>query len=97
MRLFVPLIFLLAGCDSPSLGFAGVPARRAEVDGMVFSVRLRDDRAEAIRLSSAWLPKKRDVLSRAATAITQVSGCEVDSIDGDQSIIRADLDCPPER
>lgn len=92
-RLFL-LSVLLAGCDSPSLRFTGIPAQRIDAGGMTFSVRIRDDTAEAMRISQAWLPRERDVFRNATIAIEQASGCAVDRVDGDQAIVRAGLDCP---
>jgi len=92
MRWFV--IFLsVAACDSPSLEFARAPVTRVAVGDMVFSVRVRVERAEAILTSRHLLPREGTVLRKAEVAIERASGCRVKSLDADQAIQRATLDC----
>ncbi|WP_241523929.1 hypothetical protein [Oceaniglobus indicus] len=84
-----------AGCDSPSPAFSGVPATSVTVDGSTFSVRVRGDRAEALRTSREFRPAESVVMARAAKAIEQASGCAITKagLSGDQAIQRARLDC----
>lgn len=71
----------------------GVPAVRMQVDGSVFDVRVRGQRAEAIRRNPEWPPRRAVIMPRAAAAIAGVSGCQVARLRGDVAVIRADLDC----
>ncbi|WP_157937655.1 hypothetical protein [Oceaniglobus roseus] len=86
---------LLAGCDSPSVAFSGVPAQRITVGPSTFSVRVRGERAESLRVSREFRPSESAVLARAAQAIEQASGCAIarGGLEGDQAIQRAKLDC----
>jgi hypothetical protein len=86
---------LLAGCDSPSPAFMRLPAQRIEVGGMLFSVRHSDTAAEAMRLAPfAHFPRGR-VAYNGGLAILKASGCRIRprSLDGDEAIVRARLDC----
>jgi len=96
-RLALVLIFcaLLFGCDSPSLAFQGTPAQQITVGPSTFSVRVKGDAAEAMRISREWRPSESAVLERAEVAIRQASGCGIarNGLTGDQAIIRARLEC----
>ncbi|WP_226782085.1 YgdI/YgdR family lipoprotein [Oceaniglobus trochenteri] len=85
----------LAGCDSPSIAFQGVPAQSVTVGPSTFSVRVRGDRAEAMRVSRERWPAKPDILARGEEAIRRASGCGIakNGLSGDQAIVRARLDC----
>lgn len=94
------LLALLAACDSPSPAFMHSPATRIEVNGLLFSVRVRGAEAEALRLGPEKIPRLRDVLASGALAIEQVSGCAIanptkraPALEGDHAIVRARLDC----
>ena len=93
MRAPVLLCLILMACDSPSLAMRNVAAQRVQVDGFAFAVRVRGDRAEAIRTSRNWLPRERAVFDAATEAVERVSGCAVRSVDGDQAIVTARLRC----
>jgi len=85
----------LSACDSPSPAMMGIPQQRIVVDGAEFSVRVRGERAEAIRTNPMPLPSIGAIVARAETAMERASGCRVltDTLRGDQSVMRADLDC----
>ncbi len=91
---WLSLILLLAACDSPSLWFHDRPALRVAVDGTVFHVRLRGERAESLRIGPGVPMPREKVLATARVAIGRASGCTVLQIDGDEAIQRATLDCP---
>lgn len=93
-KYILAIVLILAGCDSPSLAFQDVPARSVTIEDSTFSVRVKDDRAEAMRVSREWLPRESVVMQRASRAIANVSGCDIKKMDGDQAIIRARLNCP---
>jgi len=85
---------LLIACNAPSPAFRGIPSNVVTVEGSTFSVRVNGDRAEAIRTNAQYAPRFGPIKQRATTAIEQVSGCEVRSIDGDQALAIAKLKCP---
>ena len=94
----------LAGCDSPSMAFQGMPSRTVIIGPSTFTVRMRGNRVETLRTSREWRPRAVDVLARAALAMEQATGCPLrkGSLTGDQAIQRAKLACgtrpnPPPR
>jgi hypothetical protein len=96
MKHLVALSLLsLAGCDMPAPAMMGADATRLSVDGAAFSVRVNGTRAEAIRTNAMPFPSIGAISTRAVTAMEQASGCRViiDSLRGDQAVMRADLDC----
>jgi len=99
MRWLLISMMLLAGCDTPSPHFRGIQATRVEVDDSVFDVRVRDNLAEAIRINPEYAPRFGPIRARAELAMTQVSGCEVIDVLGDQALATGVLACqgrPPE-
>lgn len=86
-------VLALAGCDTPSPAFKGVPAQRVTIGQSTFDVRIKESRAEALRLNSEWAPRLKAVAPRATIAIEKVSGCAVKRLYGDQAMVRADLAC----
>lgn len=95
---FLVLCFgLCAGCNTPSLDFAGVPPARLSVNGSTFDVRVRGTLAEAIRVNAEYAPRFGPIRPRAEKAIELVSGCRVKKIAGDQALITARLTCPETR
>ena len=97
MRYFtwVAALLMLAGCNTPPLGFAGVAATRVTVEQSTFDVRIKDDRANAIRLNREFAPNLAAVAPRAGQAMMQVSGCDIvpGSMTGDASVVTARLTC----
>lgn len=91
---YLILMALLAGCNTPSPAFRGVPVQTVSVDGSTFDVRVKAKTAEAIRTNVQYAPRFGPIKDRAAVAIEQVSGCEVRSISGDQAVAVAKLKCP---
>ncbi len=92
MRL-VPILLLLAACNTPGPHFRNVPATRITVEGSSFDVRVRDDVGEAIRTNSQYAPRFGPIASRAKVAIELASGCLALRVRGDQAQILAELDC----
>ncbi len=96
MRLRHTLAMLaLAGCNTPPLGFAGVDPVRVQVERSVFDVRVRGDRAHALRLNPEYTNSLAAVAPRARRAIQQASGCRVveGSVAGDAIFVTAALEC----
>ncbi len=94
---------VLAGCSTPGPAFRGLPAVRMHQGGSVFDIRVRDSRAEAIRVNPRAAMRLSSVGVDAVQAIETVSGCRVDRLTGDQAQMVAYLDCgagapsPPRR
>ncbi|WP_319824805.1 hypothetical protein [Thalassovita sp.] len=88
----IPLMFLVA-CGGPSPEFRGVQPTRVKLAGSVFDVRVKGDRAEAIRRNAEYAPRMGPIGVKAGLAIEEVSGCRVRKLTGDQAMIRARLDC----
>jgi len=91
----VSVLLMLAACDSPAPAMMGAEATRVSIDGADFTIRIRGDRAEAIRTNMMPNPWIGSVYPRALQAMEQASGCRVieDSLRGDVAVMRADLDC----
>lgn len=85
-------VFLIA-CNTPSPEFRGVAPTRVTVQGSTFDVRVRDGRAEAIRVNTQYAPRFGPIRARAGAAIAMVSGCKVVEVTGDQAQAFARLDC----
>lgn len=91
------LLFLLcaglAGCNAPSPQFRDIPATRITVAGSVFDVRVRRERAEAMRVNAQYAPRFGPIRGYARTAMAEVSGCKVTEVQGDQALAFGVLDC----
>ncbi|MFY0680786.1 MAG: hypothetical protein JXR13_09465 [Thalassovita sp.] len=77
----------------PSPEFSGLAPTRIEVEGSLFDVRVKDAKAEAIRLNPEYAPRLGKIGLRAGVAIEAVSGCTVTRIDGDAAMVRAKMRC----
>lgn len=83
----------LSACTAPSREFRGIPAQRITVDGSVFDVRIRGERAEAVRVNTQYAPRFGPIRERAGRAMAQASGCQVKEVLGDQALALGVLDC----
>lgn len=92
MRMLACLI-LLGACDIPGLEFRGIEATRVTVMGSTFDIRIKDRRAEAIRLNRESNPRWMIIGARAGFAIEQVSGCKIKKMSGDPAVVKARLKC----
>lgn len=93
MIFFLAFGALLSGCDMPSPAFSGIDPVRVVVDGSVFDIRIKANKAEALRLNMEYAPRLGVIGLRAGFAIEQVSGCTVTRIDGDAALVHATLRC----
>lgn len=93
MRFVLFLLPLLAACNTAGPEFRGLPATQITVQGSTFDLRLRGNRAEAIRVNAQYAPRVGPIHARAAFAMTQVSGCRVRALSGDQVQVVGTLDC----
>lgn len=95
------LLLLLAACNTAGPQFRGLPATTVTVDGSTFDVRVRDNRAEAIRTNVEYAPRFGPIRERAGKAMAMVSGCKVVDVGGDQAMAVGRLNCgsgpPPKR
>ncbi|WP_417250469.1 hypothetical protein [Celeribacter sp.] len=102
MRLILTFLIAalpLSGCmTSASIGSERLTATPVAVDGHLYHVyRHRDEnRAEAHRVDFVVPPPSRvEVLQGGYKAIIAATGCKIPngSLDGDQAIVTAKLDC----
>jgi len=91
--LLFAVVFGLTACTAPSRNFRGLPAQRVTVDGSVFDVRVKGERAETVRVNTQYAPRFGPIRDRAGRAMAQVSGCEVKEVLGDQALALGVLDC----
>jgi hypothetical protein len=93
MKFLLPL--LPAACASRAPAMMGVEAAQVTIAIATFTVRVRGNRAEAIRTNMMAFPTIGEVYPSASAAMEQASGCRVieDSLRGDQAVMRADLAC----
>ena len=93
--ILVWVLFMFAGCASPA--FLNQPTRNVTIADSTFVVYMRSGTSdvEAHRISFEMLPSRVLTYARAQRAITQATGCHVvdGSLEGDQAIIRASVDC----
>ena len=89
-------LMVLAACNTPPLGFAGTTPQSVTIGQSTFDVRIKGDRAHALRTNREFAPNISFVAKRASAAIMQVSGCNIvpATMVGDPIFITADLDCP---
>lgn len=103
LRIIILLLvaMVLSSCNTPSPEFRGLPTTQVTVEGSSFDVRVRNNRAEALRTNVQYAPRFGPIQARAGMAMAQVSGCEVVEVYGDQSLAFGRLDCgdgpPPKR
>ena len=69
-------VALLGGCNTPPIGFPGTTPTRIAIDQSEFDVRIKGDRAHALRLNREFAPNIGFVASRAAQAFRHVSRCQ---------------------
>lgn len=91
------LLMIFAGCDTPSPHFGAAPVSRIAVNGSTFDVRLRGNLAEAVRVTPEYAPRFGPIRYRAGLAMALVSGCSVTTVLGDQAQALGRLDCPDRR
>ncbi|SFG83680.1 hypothetical protein [Sulfitobacter dubius] len=91
--LFITMPIWLTACNAPSRDFRGVAAQQVTVDGSVFDVRIRGERAEAMRVNAQYAPRFGPIRGRAGRAMALASGCDVKEVLGDQALAIGVLDC----
>lgn len=101
MRHFLTLLLcvMIAACNTASPAFRGSVPVRVTVEGSTFDIRVRGNRAEAIRINPEYAPRFGAMRKRSAVAMSKVSRCKVVSVKGDQAHAFGRLDCgdgPPQ-
>lgn len=90
-------LILLAACTTPSPAMmrAGHLSREVSVDGARFRVDFTATKAEAHRLNMDMRVARAPMVMRGAIAIVLATGCTLKprSLEGDQAIVTAALDC----
>ncbi|MGB1235057.1 MAG: hypothetical protein ACPG5U_04940 [Planktomarina sp.] len=97
VRFFIILgLWFITACDSPTVDFAQIAAKQVKIQSSVFSIRQSGDRAQAIRTSTEYAPNWAYTAIRFAQAIEQATSCTIKpkSMEGDQALMEARLDCP---
>lgn len=87
-------ILLVAGCDTPSAHFRGIPPARITVEGSTFDVRQRGTLVEAVRINPQYAPRLGPLRHRARRAMAASTGCRVLWVSGDQAVLVGRLSCP---
>lgn len=84
-----------SACGAATWAFRGAPAQTVTIDDTTFVVRVNEGRAEAVRVTSQFLPNTGLVFEQASRAIEQASGCRVDtgSLRGDPAVVQARIEC----
>lgn len=98
IRATLPIIaaFSLAGCNSPSPAFRGVPAETVTVGQSVFEVRHSGSQVELIRTNMEYAPTFASIIPRATQAVVMATGCtpRPQSWTGEQTLMQVEVDCP---
>ncbi len=90
--LLISAVFV-AGCNLPGLEFRHVAATRITIGSSIFDVRVKGDRAQAIRRNPEPKAQRKGLALRAIAAIETVSGCRAGRLDGDAALVVTRLDC----
>ena len=79
MKRILSIVCLTAvtACDGPSPEFFGVEGTPISIDGSDFVVRVKGERAEAVRTNFARPSEFAAIMQRAFVAIESVSGCSI--------------------
>ncbi len=79
MKRILSIVCLTAvtACDGPSPEFFGVEGTPISIDGSDFVVRVKGNRAEAVRTNFTRTSELSAVMGRAFEAIETVSGCSI--------------------
>lgn len=83
----------MSGCVSPSPGMANAKREELTRDGLTYTVFYTDSRAEVIRTGYATGESARR--EAMLSAVRELTGCDIepDSVTGDITLLRMDLDC----
>ncbi|PKP83945.1 MAG: hypothetical protein CVT80_10965 [Alphaproteobacteria bacterium HGW-Alphaproteobacteria-2] len=95
-RSAVCLALLVAGCNTLGPGHGYPLPLVVQVEDSTFRVYHDGTRAVAIRINPDFNPRAGKIFSHARRAMEQASGCRVlpSTLEGDMTMIRADLICP---
>lgn len=74
----IVFLFFLAGCASPAPQFSGAERHDLDIEGMAFTVFVKEGRAEVIRRDSYLMPQeRRRAFALMPQAAERASGCAV--------------------
>lgn len=95
LRYKLGVLVFLAACSSSPVGFMSVQKQVIKVEGSTFEIRIKGDKAEAIRTNFEFVPKIGDIFPKASKAMEIASGCTVvpNSMKGDPALMVAKLNC----
>ncbi len=95
-RLLIPaILFLLAACDTPKVGFRYTGQKSITVGKNDFTVFYNDKQAQALRHNRIKLRETAQVQADAVMATEAVTGCKIrlGSIKGDPGLVEMRLKC----
>lgn len=94
--LFIVGAVLLAGCDTPKVGFRYTAQKSISVGKNNFTVFYNKIHAQALRHNRIKLRDTAQVQADAVVATQTVTGCKVrlGSIKGDPGLVEMALSCP---
>ena len=93
--LIAAVLFALAACDTPKVGFRYTGKKPVTVGKNHFTVFYNDKQAQALRHNRIKLRETAQVQEDAVTATETVTGCKVrlGSIKGDPGLVEMRLKC----
>ena len=93
--LIAVMLFALAACDTPKIGFRYTGNKPVTVGKNHFTVFYNDKQAQALRHNRIKLGETAQVQEDAVTATESVTGCKVrlGSIKGDPGLVEMRLKC----
>ncbi len=95
-QLIIAAAVLLAGCNTPKVGFRYTAQNTITVGNNNFTVFYNKTRAQALRHNRIKLRDAAQVQADAVGAVQTVTGCKVrpGSIKGDPGLMEMALSCP---
>lgn len=87
---------LLAGCDTPKVGFKHTGVKELSVRVHKFKVYYNDTDAQSIRLNNVKLRQRQDGADASLQAIELATGCKIKRVDktSDAVLTIARIKCP---
>jgi hypothetical protein len=96
MKALIPLLFLAACGASPAPEFIGAKRTDITLNGRDYTIFLKGERVEVIRLGYARRGEHQDIRATMIELIPRVTGCRLheSTLTGDSGEMRGSLDCP---
>lgn len=88
-------LLVLAGCDTPTVGFSYEKTQKLRVGQNEFLVYSNAEQAQAVRLNNQTIGGLKGALDDGATAIETATGCAIKALHpkSDTVLTRASLRC----